>query len=173
MHVVRRWQRLPRSITGRVYALYSATLLALLLGGLALFYHHEFSQEVLDLQDAAAQMALLSKQPLADSAVIGDYDTITHVLEVLAQGAGFAQASFNEVNGVRVVRNNPTTTSDSPIWLRTYLSSQLTDTIVPIAAGGRDYGVLRLRLNVDALADSLWNTTLQALVLAKIGRAHV
>ena len=169
MHVIRRWQRLPRSITGRVYALYSATLLALLLGGLALFYHHEFSQEVLDLQDAAAQMALLSKQPLADSAVIGDYDTITHVLEVLAQGAGFAQASFSEIDGVQVVRNNPTTTSDSPAWLRTYLSSQLTDTIVPIAAGGRDYGVLRLRLNVDALADSLWNTTLQALVLAMAG----
>ena len=71
---------LPKSLVARVYALYAATLLLFVGGGLAIFFNYQFAQQIEDAQDAATMLVSVSATTIADSAVIGDYDTINRTL---------------------------------------------------------------------------------------------
>ncbi|MCH2221219.1 MAG: hypothetical protein MK097_13000, partial [Dechloromonas sp.] len=72
---------LPASLIGRVYALYSVVLLLFVTSSLGLFYQYQYSQVVEEVQDSAAMLIELAAQTVADSAVIGDYDTIKRTLD--------------------------------------------------------------------------------------------
>ncbi|MFX8164812.1 hypothetical protein ABTL04_21020, partial [Acinetobacter baumannii] len=67
---------LPRSLVSRVMLIYMAALALLVSVGLVIFIIYEFNSTLEDTEaDSQAMLAMLVPM-MADSAVIGDYDTI-------------------------------------------------------------------------------------------------
>jgi nitrogen fixation negative regulator NifL len=158
---------LPNSLVGRVFALYLATLLSFVGGGLGLFYQYQFSQQIEDELLAAERMMNVAAQSVADSAVIGDYDTIAKTLERSIARSNFSQAQFiDTTGGVIKAVNVQHPALAPPQWLLSLVQGQLYEVNHNIAVGGKDYGVLRLRFAVDDVASDLWRLALVALALA-------
>lgn len=162
------WRRLlPRTLVGRVYALYSIALLLFVGTSLGLFYEHQFGQTVEDAQSSAIMLVEVAAQTVTESAVIGDYDTIKRTLDKAIIRSQFDAAEFIDVQGtVLHSENTKGEQRDSPQWLLTWVSSQLYDTNRTITAGGIDYGVLRLSFATDVIAHNLWRLIRTALELA-------
>lgn len=157
----------PRSLVGRVFALYSVTLLAFTVAALALFYRHQFSVELEEAQLRAESLSAVIAPTISDSAVIGDYDTIRRTLERAVDHSAFSSAAFIDLKGgaVRAPHDEPPQVR-APVWLVDYVRVRLYDTNTPILVGGRDYGVLRLTFAPESIAGRLWEQTLIALMLA-------
>ena len=157
----------PRSLVGRVFALYTVTLLAFTVGALALFYRHQFSVELEEAQLRAESLSEVVLPTISDSAVIGDYDTIRRTLERAVDHSAFSMASFIDLKGgvVRAPHNDPPKVA-APAWLDETVRGRLYDTNSPIRVGGSDYGVLRLTFAPERIAGRLWEQTLIALLLA-------
>ncbi|MGY0196977.1 sensor histidine kinase [Leptothrix sp. BB-4] len=160
---------LPRSLVGRVFALYSVTLLAFVAVGLALFYRYQLSVELEEAQLRADALSAVIKPAITDSAVIGDYDTIHRTLESAVHHPSFAQATFIDLVGgiVKATRNDAPEVA-APGWLLEPVRNRLYDTNLPISVGGRDYGVLRLSFAAERIAGGLWQQTRIALVLGML-----
>lgn len=94
-------QLIPKSLVERVFSLYLASLISFVALGLGLFYNYQFSQEI-DSQVAAADVMMnVAAQTVADSAVLGDYDTITKTIrERTIAGSEFAKAQFIDTKEV-------------------------------------------------------------------------
>jgi len=155
---------LPRSLVGRVFALYLAALLLFMGVGLGLFYRYQFTQNIEDELLAAEMMMGVASQSVADSAVIGDYDTIQKTLEQAITRSHFAKAMFIDTTGGVVSAENPSRIELSPPqWLRDMVKQRLFDLNHNIRVGGKDYGVMRLTFADDAVASNLWRLALLAL----------
>jgi hypothetical protein len=165
---------LPRSLIGRVFALYSVTLVLFIGAGLGLFYREQFNVELEEAQLRAEALAAVITPTITDSVVIGDYDTIRRTLERAVHHSSFSSASFIDLRGgvVRIPRNDLPVVSP-PRWLRDAVSARLYDNNQPITVGGRDYGVLRLSFAPDRIAGGLWQQTRMALSLALAGLVSV
>jgi PAS domain S-box-containing protein len=163
---------LPRSLVGRVFALYTVTLLAFVVGGLALFYRYQFTVELEDAQLRADTLVEVIMPTISDSAVIGDYDTIHRTLERALLHSSFSMASYIDLQGglVRAPRHD-TPDVAPPRWLVEQMAARLYDTNQPVKVGGRDYGVLRLSFAPELIAGRLWEQTRMALVLAVLSVA--
>ena len=136
---------LPASLIGRVYALYSAVLLLFVGSSLALFYQYQYHQAVDEAQDSASMLIELAAQTVADSAVIGDYDTIKRTLDKSILRSQFDSAFFIDLSGgVIASRSEPSAGPQAPGWLVASVARELYDVNRNISAGGKDYGVLRL-----------------------------
>jgi signal transduction histidine kinase/ActR/RegA family two-component response regulator len=161
---------LPQSLVARIYALYSATLLFFIVGGLALFYQYQFIQQLETAQQSATMLIEVTAQTIADSAVIGDYDTIKRTLEKSILGSQFASANFIDLSGGGLRSENLVAPeAKSPDWLRDKVAERLYEVNRVITVGGRDYGVLRLAFDVDFIAGSLWKLFRSALLLTLVG----
>ena len=161
---------LPRSLVARVYALYSATLLLFVGGGLWLFYHYQFSQAIEDAQQSATMLVEVAVQTVADSAVIGDYDTIKRTLDKSIQGSQFASAAFIDLTGGIVKsENGGGVIEHPPAWLREAVAEHLYDVNRNVSVGGVDYGVLRLIFAAERIAGGLWQLLLAALGFGALG----
>jgi signal transduction histidine kinase len=160
-----RW--LPRSLVGRVFALYVVTLLVFVGGGLGLFYRFQFGVELEAAQTRAEALAMVIQPTLSDSAVIGDDDTIARTLERAIYHSRFESAAFIDLKGrqVRAVRQESADLAP-PAWLTRLVADRLYDTNLPINVGGRDYGVLRLSFAAELIASDLWRPLRGALWLA-------
>lgn len=158
---------LPRSLAGRVFALYSLALLIFVGTSLGLFYRYQFALELETTQEHADSLMEVATPTIADSAVIGDYDTIRRTLERAIHRSNFASAAFLDVNGgvVQALSTQRSTVAPPP-WLQGLISERLYDANLPITVGGRDYGVLRLRFAADRIAGDLWRQARYALALA-------
>ena len=158
---------LPSSLVGRVFSLYFAALLLFVGTGLGLFYRYQFTQNIDDELLAAEMMMNVASQTVADSAVIGDYETITKTLERSIARSHFAQAVFIDPKGGVLKASNATAPDHTPpLWLRNMVKSRLFDVNHNISVGGKDYGVMRLSFNADSIANELWDLFLLALALA-------
>ena len=158
---------LPSSLVGRVFSLYLVSLLIFVGSGLALFYKYQFSQRIEDELLAAEMMMNVAAQSVADSAVIGDYDTISKTLERVIARSHFSQAQFIDARGGTLKERNEARASfTSPQWLLALVQEQLYDVNHNIAVGGKDYGVLRLSFAADQVASALWRLALLALALS-------
>jgi signal transduction histidine kinase len=159
-----RW--LPRSLVGRVFALYTVVLLTFVLAGLGAFYRYQFTVEVEDSQERAEAMAAVLQPGISDSAVIGDYDTIRRMLERALHQSAFASAAFIDLRGGVVKAENPRQPDVvPPHWLTNAFVERLYDNNQNISVGGTDYGVLRLRFAHERIAGGLWEQTRMALAL--------
>jgi len=158
---------LPRSLAGRVFALYSLALIGFVAAGLGLFYRYQFTLELENTQEHADSLMEVAMPTIADSAVIGDYDTIRRTLERAIHRSNFASAAFIDVNGgmVQAVSEQQPEVVP-PRWLQELIAQRLYDANLPISVGGRDYGVLRLRFAADRIAGGLWRQARYALALA-------
>ena len=158
------WMRLlPSTLLGRVFSLYVVTLLMFVSLGLGLFYKYQFSQHIEDELLAAEMMMNVAARSVADSAVIGDYDTIDKTLERAISRSHFAKAQFiDTAGGVISAENTPDAQATSPQWLRTLVQQHLYDVNHNISVGGRDYGVMRLSFADEKVASTLWRLALMA-----------
>ena len=165
---MRMLQRLlPRSLVGRVFSLYVATLLLFVGTGLALFYRYQFTQQIEDELLAGEMMMNVAAQTVGDSAVIGDYDTITKTLQRAIAQSHFARAQFIDTHGGVLSANNAAKlTVMPPQWLLTLVQNRLFDINLNIQVGGKDYGVLRLAFAAEEIAGDLWRLAVYALLLA-------
>jgi signal transduction histidine kinase len=161
---------LPRSLIGRVFALYSVTLMLFIGVGVGLFYREQFNVELEEAQLRAEALAAVITPTVTDSAVIGDYDTIRRTLERAVHHSSFSSASFIDLRGgvVRAPRSDAPAVTP-PQWLVGAVSARLYDNNHPINVGGRDYGVLRLSFAPERIASGLWQQTRMALALALAG----
>jgi PAS domain S-box-containing protein len=165
MNFFARW--LPRSLVGRISTLYLVSLLIFVGSGLGLFYKYQFSQNVEDELLSAEMMMNVAGQSVADSIVIGDFDTINKTLERLVARSHFSQAQFIDANGLVIKADNSYKVALAPPqWLQNMVQTQLFDVNHNIVAGGKDYGVLRLVFAADQVASELWRLALLALALS-------
>jgi PAS domain S-box-containing protein len=158
---------LPGSLVGRVFALYTVVLAGFVLAGLGLFYRYQFSVELEEAQLRAETLSAVVLPTIADSAVIGDYDTIRRTLERAVYHSSFSSASFIDLRGGLVrAPHAEAPPVDAPDWLVRAVAERLYDSNQPISVGGRDYGVLRLSFAPERIAGGLWAQTRIAIVLA-------
>ena len=158
---------LPNSLVGRVFTLYLASLVLFVGVGLGLFYRYQFTQQIEDELLAGEMMMNVAAQTVGDSAVIGDYDTITRTLERAIARSNFAQAQFIDTTGGVITASNTVRNAlVPPDWLRAQVREQLYDINHNIVVGGKDYGVLRLKFADEAIAGKLWQVALFAMALS-------
>ncbi|MFK3737153.1 putative bifunctional diguanylate cyclase/phosphodiesterase [Massilia sp. TN1-12] len=164
-----RWSLLPRSLVGRVFAVFSLTLLLCLCTGLGLFYRYQFLQHIEETQDTAMTLVEVAAQTIEDSAVIGDYDTVKRTLGKMLFQSPFKRAEFIDVAGGRIRLEAPhVTRAPAPQWLVALIASKLYDVNRIANVGGKDYGVVRLSFDEDKLAAQLWNMVLEMALVAGI-----
>lgn len=162
-----RLQWLPQSLVGRVYTLYTFTLLVFVGLSLGLFYRYHFRLALEDAQQSALMLTEVTGQTISDSAVIGDYETIQRTMEKVISRSTFASAAFIDMNGgVLRAEVSPDGDHNAPTWLKARITESLDEVNQNIKVGGRDYGVLRLQFDADQVAYKLWLLISSAMVLA-------
>lgn len=160
-------QRLtPGSLVGRVFTLYTVTLLGFVLAGLGLFFRYQISAVLEDEQLRGEALGSIIAPVIADSAVIGDYDTIRQVLRRTVAHSVLATASYIDRSSGRIDEPSPAAQSiEPPAWLIDLVGERLYDVNLPINVGGTDYGVLRLSFDARDIAGRMWSQIRLALLL--------
>jgi PAS domain S-box-containing protein len=158
-----RW---PRSLVGRVFALYTLALVGFVTAGVGLFIRYQFTVGLEEAATRADGLVLVMAPTVTDSAVIGDYDTIKRTLANALRNSDFAAAEYIDLRGSKLhVDTDRRPAMAPPDWLSRLIADRLLDTNQTISAGGRDYGVLRLTFAPAAIAGELWQQSLVALGL--------
>ncbi|SEQ25451.1 ATP-binding protein [Giesbergeria anulus] len=163
------WLLLPRSLVGRVFMLYTVTLGGFVLAGLGMFYHYQLVVQLEHEQTLADSLGRIIAPTILDNAVIGDYDTILRTLQSAVEHSDLDSARFIDLTGsvVAAPRDTPPDTPP-PAWLRHQVAARLYDNNTAIRVGGKDYGVLRLSFDAQAIAGRLWEQMRFALMLGII-----
>ena len=157
----------PRTLWGRMLALYGVTVLCFLVVGLGTYYRLQFVREIEDAQDMAGMLAEVASQAVEDSVVIGDYDTVQRTLAKTLHYSPFRAAAFIDVGGHVLRITAPPHPDDAlPGFIVDMVSARLFDVNRPITVGGRDYGVMRLSFDDAAIAQRLWHLLRDAAWLA-------
>jgi PAS domain S-box-containing protein len=135
--------------------------------GLFLFYRYHLYQRLDDVQMTAGVLIEVMARTIQESVIIGDYDTVKRMLETVVTQTPFDRASFIDLSGATIsIGGESQAKGYVPGWLTALLAERLYDVNRVIAAGGQDYGVLRLSFDVAAAAEELWALTKAALELA-------
>lgn len=160
---------LPQSLVRRVFVLYAATIVAFVGLGLGLFYQFQFKATLEDAHQSALMLTELAAQTVAESAVIGDYDTIQRTLQKVVSQSPFESALFLARGGATLrARSKDLQVDPAPPWLRQAVAEQLSEVNQVINVGERDYGVLRLVFDVEKLASGLWRLLKSGLLLGSL-----
>lgn len=150
----------PATLTNRIFAIYSATLLTFVAAGLAAFISYEFRKQIEETQSSSVMLMEVVAQSVQDSVVIGDYDTVKRILEKGVQGSVFASAMFKDTSGASVVAKSKTVSDEAtPAFITTWVQQRLDDVNRPVTVGGKDYGLLRLQYDAGEVAADLWFIT--------------
>ncbi len=161
---------LPRSLVARVMLVYTAALSLLVASAAGVFLAYAFKTSLDDAETGAQAMSALLSPAVADSAIVGDYDTIKRTLDGAITHPLFERAAFIDLKGgrievVRQDRPDPT----PPGWLVRHVASRQAPVNATITVGGRDYGVTRLTVWSERVAADLWQVMRLALLLAVAG----
>jgi diguanylate cyclase (GGDEF)-like protein/PAS domain S-box-containing protein len=160
---------LPRSLVGRVFTVFSLTLLLSMGTGLGLFYRYQFLQHVEETQDTALTLVEVATQTIEDSVVIGDYDTVKRTLGKMLFQSPFKRAEFIDVAGSTIRVDAPRVTRAlAPRWLTALIADKLYDVNRIANVGGKDYGVVRLQFDEEKLAAQLWSLVLDTAGVALV-----
>jgi PAS domain S-box-containing protein len=158
---------LPQSLVGRVLALYAVSLVGFVVLGLGLFYRYQFTQSIEDQLLAGEMMMNVAAQSIGDSAVIGDYDTISRTLERAISQSKFSTAQFIDAKGGLIKAVNELRPDlIPPDWLVASVSQRLYDINHNIQVGGKDYGVVRLTYAAQGIASDLWRLGLYSMAVS-------
>ena len=162
LRLARAIPALPRSLVGRVFTVFSLTLLLSMGTGLGLFYRYQFLQHIEETQDTALTLVEVATQTIEDSVVIGDYDTVKRTLGKMLFQSPFKRAEFIDVGGGTLRVDAPRVTRAlAPRWLTKRIADKLYDVNRIANVGGKDYGVVRLQFDEDKLAAQLWSLVLE------------
>ncbi|ALK97681.1 hypothetical protein AB595_24925 [Massilia sp. WF1] len=163
---------LPRSLVGRVFAVFSLTMLVFLGTGMGLFFRYQFLQHVDETQDVALTLIEVAAQNIEDSVVIGDYDTVQRTLGKMLFQSPFKSAAFIDVSGGALrVQAPPVERAPAPGWLSALIASKLYEVNRVASVGGRDYGVIRLEFDADKIASQLWALAVETATFAFVAFA--
>ena len=160
---------LPKTLVARVFGLYFLVLLLLLTTGLGLFCRYQFAKQVDSQRESSRMMLEVAALTVADSAVIGDYDTINRTLQRIVHASTLEKAEFIDVRGGKLtVSHDHQHDHDIPApgWLIHLVAERLGDANEVIRIGATDYGVLRLKFATDAIAAELWQLILLSFAVA-------
>ena len=151
---------LPRTLIGRVTALYAACLVLFISCGLGLFYYYQFTQEIDDAYEAVNALADVLSPTISDSIVIGDYDTVKRTLTKATAGSKLASAEFIAVGSgsIRAI-NSIELPKMPPAWISEIVARRLFSLNRNISVGGKNYGVFRLNFSAERIAVNLWRVT--------------
>nr|WP_315463207.1 response regulator [uncultured Rhodoferax sp.] len=154
----------PATLTNRVFAIYTATLLLFVAGGLAAFISYEFRKQIEETQASSVMLIEVVAQSVQDSVLIGDYDTVLRILDKGVQGSVFATAMFKDSSGAAVVaKSRVATAGGAPAFIAEWVKLRLDDVTRPLSVGGKDYGVLRLEYDAEQVAEDLWSISVLVL----------
>ena len=129
----------PKSLAGRVFALYAANLLLFVAAGLFLFYNYQFNDELESAQETATVLGEVVAQSASDSAVIGDYDAIKRTLQQAVRNPMLGSASYIDVaGGIMTVASSVQPEGNAPAWLARRVGDRLLDLNNVIKVGGRE-----------------------------------
>jgi diguanylate cyclase (GGDEF)-like protein/PAS domain S-box-containing protein len=162
LRFLQRIPALPRSLVGRVFTVFSLTLLLSMGTGLGLFYRYQFLQHIEETQDTALTLVEVATQSIEDSVVIGDYDTVKRTLGKMLFQSPFKRAEFIDLGGGTIRLDAPRVTRAlAPRWLTKRIADKLYDVNRIANVGGKDYGVVRLQFDEEKLAAQLWSLVLE------------
>ena len=160
---------LPQSLVERVFALYSVGVLTFILAGLGTFYYYQFTDAIESAQESSAQLTEIIAPTITDSVIIGDYDTVQRTLQKVLFRSIYASADFIDLRGGMVhAESSSLGQVDAPAWLYLLVERRLFDVNRNISAGGRDYGVLRLKFSPAYIAREIWSVTKASLLIAAL-----
>ena len=152
-----RFKFLPQSVVLRVQLLYTVTSMVIMAIGLGVFNQYVFVQEIEDAHEAAGVLVGVAGQAIEDSVVIGDYDTVRRTLAKTLLRTPFESAAFIDTAGGVTRLTNPPTRTNAPQILVDRVASQLLDVNHVIRVGGTDYGIMRLKFDVNRVVQDVWN----------------
>jgi len=168
--VIRLQRLLPKSLVGRVFALYSFALVSCVLLGIGLFYRYQFSRQLENAHADAETLLSVLAPAVSDNAVIGDYDAIQHLLDRAVRHTNFEEVSYHDaLGGTLRASDPPMSGSDVPAWFERAVRSQLLDVDRPLNVGGKDYGHLQMIFSSAAISAGLWHLAGYVAMLAAVG----
>ncbi len=160
---------LPRSLMGRVFGVFAATLLLMMAAGLGMFYRYQYLQHIEETQDNALMLVEAVIQPIEESVVIGDYDTVKRTLGKMIVKSPFKRAQFLEVSGGAIsLEAQDSQHAAPPAWFTALIVERFYDVNRVISVGGKDYGVMRLSFDVNRLAAQLWQLVMETAAMALV-----
>ncbi|MFD0668849.1 EAL domain-containing protein [Ramlibacter sp. MAHUQ-53] len=162
----RAW--MPQSLASRVFLLYGLSILIAALGALGLITYQQFTQHIEDNQQSVVKLAEVSMQPITESALIGDFDTIQRLLDRIVTSSPLREAVYSDKAGGRI-RAEDRALPRAPAWLTGLVAERMPDLRREVSVGGRNYGVLELRFNARQIAGDLWALSLQTAALIFFG----
>jgi diguanylate cyclase (GGDEF)-like protein len=152
----------PRSLSGRVFAMFGLAMLVFLVFGLGMFYRYQFVQHLVDTQNAAATLADVTAQAIShDAAAESDRDLIRRSLSSALNHSPLKSAVFTGQQGAQVVVTPPLRRDAAPRWLASAIASRVTAATRDVAVDGRSVGVVRFEIDEDGIAAELWKIMLQ------------
>jgi diguanylate cyclase (GGDEF)-like protein len=158
---------IPRTLMGRVFGLFSVTLLLLLMAGLGMFYRYQYLQHIEETQDNALMLVEAVLPPIEESVVLGDYDTVKRTLNKMLVKSPFSRAQFLVVNGGAISLDAPQIHHIAPpAWFLDLIVARFYDVNRVVTVGGKDYGVVRLSFDVTRLAAQLWQMIMETAAMA-------
>ncbi|MFC5460923.1 putative bifunctional diguanylate cyclase/phosphodiesterase [Massilia niabensis] len=173
LDTIDRMRLVPRSLAGRVIALFGLVIISFACVGLGMFYRLQFLQHIDETQDNAITLIEVAAQAVEDGALIGDYDTVDRTLARMMVRSPFKRATFIDLGGGVITIEAPFEPGATPApgWLARRIGGELVDINRVVSAGGKDYGVLRLAFDERKLAAQLWALVLQTVSLTAVAVA--
>lgn len=172
--MTRQWRfigrLLPDSLLNRVFLLFAATLAAMLAGGLAVFAVDHVGRQIEEANLTATMVIEIAAQTVVDAALVNDHDAIHRTLRAAVARTPFKRARFIELGGTVLDEHAVEAVHGYvPEAVRAFIADRLPEVNRVIAAGGRDYGVLRLDFDVDRVVAPIWSVMLGSLGLGLCG----
>lgn len=161
-----RW--LPRTLVGRVFALYAVTLVSFVAMAMVLFLQHQFQRGVQAAQEDAQTLFSVLVPVVSESAVIGDYDSIQRQLGRAVKHSSVARITFVDTQATKVESTSDAGTAQTPAWLSAMVAQRLPERIEQLSVGGKAYGELTLRFSAAQIASSLWRDAWVAAILVLV-----
>ncbi len=156
---------LPRSLTGRVFAMFAMSMLVFLVFGLAMFHRYQFVNRLADTQAMAETLAEVTARAVATNATLHDNAALAETLSINLERSPFKSASFVDAAGYALRVVTPHHTGSAPEWLAGVIAGRVSDVIRPVGVGNRPLGTIHLTIDEHEIAAHLWTVVLQTVSL--------
>lgn len=157
------------SFSSRILLMFAITFFIVIAISMPIYIYSEYKRNIERYQQSGETMLEMASRVVSESAVIGDYDTISRVLDSISARAPFSAAQYIDLNGGEIKAGAYNLSSKAPNWLRCLVAEELLDLNGTIGLGGRDYGVLRLKYDVHSISEALYQSLYSGLVTALTG----
>lgn len=156
---------LPHTLLGQIFALFAICATLYTLVGVAFFLSNQIRYEIDDVTDRMELLADTILPTLADSAVIGDYDTIERTLSRASSNDYVKHVRFTDLKGVIIEGAKQSDMAQTPPdWLTQFVAGRLQSVRREVEVGGRLYGTLELLPIPVTVAQHVWETARASLI---------